>query len=399
MNTSPQHPTDPRLDRLRGAAAPRRHNARTIAALTTNPGCARRAVLDTAGVDKDALARHVGFPAPFGQSQFAITRGNAFEAQLKADGCAELLQLLRETLGLDLAEAAYTDLEDVGGVDTQEVRHRHSVQKLTHAADDSGTLFDHPLLRLPVAGEHVYLEPDLVAFAHEGVFHVVEIKSFAVIDGQADPDKVAAAAIQSAVYVLALRRLLGRDDVVSPDVVLVCPADFSNRPVATKVDVRKQLIILEHQLRRLTRVEALLDLLPPGLTLDLEPDERGHPTRSTAELTAALGTLDARYAPGCLSSCELGFFCRDEAGGRTDALGTSVREQLGGVETVAEALAIADGTWDVPDEQAEAAARLRASAPVYADALTGRAPAPTAVPALSVVPALPPAAPLPVVAP
>ena len=381
MNPLPQHARDPqltpdpRLARLRGTVPPRRHNARTIAALTTNPGCARRAVLDTAGVDKDALARQVGFPAPFGQSQFAITRGNAFEAQVKADGCAELLRLLRETLGLDLAEVAYADLNDVGGVDSQEVRHTYAAQRLTRP-DEPGTLFDHPLLRLPVAGQHVYLEPDLVAFQHDGLFHVVEIKSFPVIDGQADPGKVAAAAIQSAVYVLALRSLLERDGAhgaaVSPDVVLVCPENFSNRPVATKVDVRKQLIILEHQLRRLTRVEALLDLLPPGLTLDLAPDSSGQPTRPGAELTAALGTMDARYAPGCLSSCELGFFCRDEATGRTDALGTGVREQLAGVETVAEALAIADGTWEVPDDQAEAAALLRTSARVYEEALGAR---------------------------
>ena len=48
---------DARLDRLRGPVAPRRHNARTIAALTGNPGCTRRAVLDGAGVDKMILKR------------------------------------------------------------------------------------------------------------------------------------------------------------------------------------------------------------------------------------------------------------------------------------------------------------------------------------------------------
>ena len=71
-----------------------------------------------------------------------------------------------------------------------------------------GTMFDHPLLRLEVGGRHAYLEPDLIAFQVHGRFHVIEIKSFAVIDGRADGDKVAAAAIQSAVYVLALRDAL-----------------------------------------------------------------------------------------------------------------------------------------------------------------------------------------------
>ena len=65
------------------------------------------------------------------------------------------------------------------------------------------------LLRLEVGGRHAFLEPDLIAFRLGGQFRVIEIKSFPVIDGQADGAKVAAAAIQSAVYVLALRDALG----------------------------------------------------------------------------------------------------------------------------------------------------------------------------------------------
>ncbi|SHN47887.1 hypothetical protein [Cryptosporangium aurantiacum] len=368
MPKPPLPPPDPRLAVLRGGTPPKRHNARTIAALTTNPGCVRRAVLDTAGIDKDALARHLGFPAPFGQSSFAITRGNSFEAQVKADGCAELLTLLRDTLDLDLTEVAYTDLESVGDNTSEDVRNVYSEQQLAHAAGQGGgTLFDHPLLRLIVAGQSVYLEPDLVAFQHDGVFHIVEIKSFAVIDGQADPGKVAAAAIQSAVYVHALRHLLGRPEAVADEVVLVCPKDFSNRPVATKVDVRKQLIVLNHQLTRLENVDSLLNELPSGLSLGLDPDADGRPTRPVKELTATLDEMHARYAPDCLGHCELGFYCREEAAGYTDALGTAVREQLGGVDTVAEALALADGSWTGADHQAEVAAALRTTARVWTE--------------------------------
>ena len=108
-------PTEARLARLRGRMMPRRHDARTISALTANPGCVRRALMDAAGIDKQKLAAHAGYLAPFGQSEFAITRGNAFEAQVKDDGAAQLLTLLREVLGLDITEAHYTDLNDVGG--------------------------------------------------------------------------------------------------------------------------------------------------------------------------------------------------------------------------------------------------------------------------------------------
>ncbi len=364
--------TEARLDQIRGAVAPRNHNARTIAALTSNPGCARRAVMDAAGVDKQRLAAHAGFPAPFGQSQFAITRGNAFEAQVKANGCAELLRLLREQLGLPIPEVSYDDLEEVAGNTSADLRHARTRRLLARAAAsgaDAGTLFDHPLLRLEVGGRQVYLEPDLIAFQLYGQFHVVEMKSFAVIDGQADGEKVAAAAIQSAVYVLALRELLAGlgygPEKVSQDAVLVCPENFSNAPVATLLDVRKQLTVLRRQLSRLQRIDSLVGLLPPGLTFDLAIDDAGVARRPAADLAQAVRVVPARYAPECLA--------RDEARGATAALGRDVRDDLGAVDTVQAALGLADGTLAPSDEQAEAAALLQAAARLRRESLGGAA--------------------------
>lgn len=367
-----------RLAAIRGGGTTSRHNARTIAALTTNPGCARRAVLDCAGVDKQRLAAYIDYPARFGQSQFAITRGNAFEAQVKANGCAQLLQLLRERLDLEIPEVSYDDLESVAGRESQDVRYARSRALLTRAAaqvDGAGTLFDHPLLRLEVAGQQAYLEPDLIAFQHDGQFHVVEIKSFAVIDGQGDPGKVAAAAIQAAVYLLAMRELLGEagydPQVVSHDVVLVCPRDFSNQPMAVRVDVRKQLAVLRRQLSRMTRIDALLADLPATLSFDFAPDERGVPTRSPASLVAALEAVEARYSPECLASCELAYFCRHEARGCTAALGKSARDEVGGIERVETALAIARSQLAPAEDQQEAAELLRAAARLRAELMSG----------------------------
>lgn len=311
-------------------------------------------MLDAAGIDKTALAEAVEFPAAYGQSQFAITRGNAFEARMKADGCAELLRLLRDTLGLDLPdEVSYTDLDDVG--DDQDLRHAHARTHLTAPAGGPA-LYDHPLLKLRVAGQDVFLEPDLVAFQHNGRYHVVEIKSFPVIDRQADPAKVAAAATQAAVYVLALRTLLGDPDLVAHEIVLVCPADFGSRPVAVTVDVRRQLSVLEHQLGRMVRVDRILAGLPADLTFRLDLD------RPSNELGAAVSAVDPCYSPSCLSSCELAFFCRHEGRKRTASLGTNVRDDLGGVETVDEVLALAEGNDD-----SEVGTMIRTVARVYAE--------------------------------
>jgi hypothetical protein len=350
------------LDRLRGPAPAKRHNARTIAALTANPGCTRRAVLDAAGVDKPGLATHLGFPAPFGQSRFALARGNAFEAQLKADDGAALLELLSVALNRPIRAARYDDL---GADDDTTAAQRHTRTRELLAAAPGTALIDHPLLALDVAGHRVHLEPDLVAAQVDGRFHVVEIKSFAIIDGQADAASVSAAAVQAAVYVLALRRLLtelGRPaELVSHDVVLVCPENFAFRPVAVVLDVRKQLGTLTRQLTRLASVGDLIAGLPPDLTVDL--------ARPAADVAAAVRRLAARYAPDCLSTCDLGFFCRDEASGSTATLGRAVRDALGGIEDVDEVLGLAAGDRTPAPGQAEAAALLRAAARLRAEAL------------------------------
>jgi hypothetical protein len=350
------------LDRLRGQARPKRHNARTIAALTGNPGCTRRAVLDAAGIDKPRLAQQIGFPGKFGQSRFALARGNGFEAMLKADGCTLLLEALR-SVGISADHVGYDDLGDDAD-DTLAARHDRTRRLL--AAQARAALIDHPLLTLQVAGQTVFLEPDLIAFQVEGRLHVVEIKSFAIVDGQADSAKVSAAAVQAAVYVLALRRLLhelGHDEeLVSHDVVLVCPANFSLRPEAVVLDIRKQLATLRRQLSRLASVSSIVESLPDSVSFDL--------ALPVPALLSSLAAVEARYAPECLSTCELAAYCRHESAGTTAALGRPVRDALGGVSTVSEALALAAGDLAPAPEQEEAAALLQAAARLRAEALS-----------------------------
>jgi hypothetical protein len=350
------------LDRLRGAAKAKRHNARTIAALTGNPGCTRRAVLDAAGVDKPHLAETIGFPGSFGQSRFALARGNSFEAMLKADGCALLLEAL-SSVGVTADEVGYDDL----GVDDDDtLAARHDRTRALLATQARAALIDHPLLTLEVAGQTVFLEPDLIAFQGRGRLHVVEIKSFAIVDGQADSAKVAGAAVQAAVYVLALRKLLrslGHDEeLVSHDVVLVCPANFSLRPQAVVLDVRKQLATLRRQLTRLASVADLVAALPEAVSFDL--------ALPVPQLLESLAAVEARYAPECLSACELAVYCRHEASGTTAALGRPVRDALGGVPSVQVALQLAAGVPAPREELREAAALLQAAARLRAEALS-----------------------------
>jgi hypothetical protein len=350
MATTSMPERDERLDLLRGPVPPRPHDARTIAALTANPGCDRRAVLDAAGVDKRAVAERLGSGPRFGQSPFAISRGHAFEKLVKAEGGAILLRLLRETLGLDVGEHEWTDLGD-GDRKRRYERTRALFAAACANPDAPAVLADHPLLVLDVGGRTAYVEPDVVAFRVSGAstprWHLAEIKSFPMIDGRADPVKAGEAATQAAVYVLALQELmigLGLPaDLVATDVVLVCPRDFTNTPDAALVDVRRQLAAVRRQLNRMPSISALLDRLDPAVTFDLALDADGVPTREPADLARAVSTVPARYAPECVSRCEMAFHCRDEARahGSTDLLGRTVRDALGGVGTMHEVLELA----------------------------------------------------------
>ncbi|MGI5426069.1 hypothetical protein [Streptomyces sp. CA-179760] len=396
-----------RLAELRGPDVPAKAlDARALAALAANPGCARRAILDGAGVNKAALASALGAPSAFGQSQFALTRGNAFEARVKADGGAELLRLVHEKLDRAAeppTEARVPDLTATG----PQGRTARTALELREATAHPGvwTLLDHPMLALDVAGSPAFLEPDAVVVHPDGSWTVVEIKSFPLLDGSADPAKVGAAARQAAVYVLALeevakhlgtepegragdeeasgRRPEGSSTIVPSTpaeaprrrsaqgtapaprvrhrILLVCPRDFSNLPAASAVDIRKQRAVTARQLARLTRIEDIADELPEGTCFS--------PELPADELTAAVESVPATYAPECLSACELAFHCRGRSreAGAVTTLGRPARAELGGLETVEDVLAAARGEAGDPGDPAVAA--LRRAAALRAEAL------------------------------
>ncbi|MFH8575822.1 hypothetical protein OHB11_24420 [Streptomyces zaomyceticus] len=369
------------LAELRGPTVPPRPlDARALAALAANPGCRRRALLDGAGVDKSALAAKLGSPAPFGQSQFAIVRGNSFEAKVKADGGRELLRLI------GVEEPGTVSVPDLAAAGPQGRVARTALALREATGADGWTLLDHPLLALEVAGSPVYLEPDAVVVRPDGGWTVVEIKSFPMVDGAADASKVGAAARQAAVYVLALERVaaLTEGARVAQSVLLVCPKDFSNVPTASVVDVRKQRSVTRRQLARLTRIDEIAAALPEGVSFDVVE-------RSPEELTAAVECVPHQYAPECLAACELAFHCRSRAreADAVETLGRSVRGELGGLTTVGAVLAAARGEEGDPEDPAvaalrraralrqealgQAAARERAGSPGLVDSLEDRA--------------------------
>ncbi|MFF2205155.1 hypothetical protein [Streptomyces sp. NPDC058145] len=360
----PQHPSAPspgRLAVLRGPRPPQEYTARKITALTANPACSRRAVLDAAGVNKALLAQRLGHEPRFGQSPFAIRREQSFEALVKWGGYAELIRLLREQLGAPVEEAAVADLTEVGGDASLAVRAgetRRLLNRLAARADER-LILDRPVLTLEVAGQTAHIIPQALSHRTGGQFYVVEIRSFPAIDGQANPLAVAQTTKQAAVSVLALRQTFAElglaPETIAHEFLLICPKDFSNRPYGKLIDLRQELDSLRFQLSRLRRADDLAHALSPAATLDTE--------RPEAEIDATMRELDASFTPDCLSFCEMSRYCRDEATACASParLGGVVRNSLPGIDSTRTALGHLDGTSAPGPAEEAVIIRLRAA--------------------------------------
>lgn len=339
---------------IRGSLEKGRANARSVAALTDNPGCTRRRVLDAASVKSYELAERLGYPVTRGQSPFAITTGKRFEDRLKERSDYKLLvEVLQPFVQLPAEGLTIVDLDrDVKGRGTARLdeRARRTDEVLVKIArGDAGAphIVDHPVLVFDLAGTNVYLEPDALAFRVGNHLELVEIKSYAVIDGQADPSKLAATSRQSAVYVLALRATLARlgfdPALLASSVILVAPRNFGRTPVAHRVPLQKKLAALQRVLRALPKTSAVVEDLPDGFTLDVDPTAAMTEAERRAALEAAVRSLPMLYVPECLAGCDMARFCREQAIQDDDParLGRAARDNLAGVHTLADALRLA----------------------------------------------------------
>jgi len=345
------------LAALRGPLPVKLPNARTLAAIRANPACNARRVLDAAGVDKAALAARLGRPVPEEQSKFALQRGNRFERLVKDDNYAELIRLLRE-VGYPVEAVRVLPLRDLYPIGSRNpslalakraAETKNAIIAMAEAKADAYNLIDGGALEWDFGGAIARLEADGIAWRIGDQIRVVEVKSFPVVDGRADPEKVGGAAWQTAVYVAALIDLLqaeGLDpSVVSTEVLLVCAKNTSLVPTVEKIDVSRQVRTLRRMLARRATIPTILAALPPGVTLDTtgmsDEDAAGH-------IAEVLDTLGTNYEASCLSTCPLALHCRETA--RASGNPACAGLDLGSVRSIGRALELANGA---PPDSAE----------------------------------------------
>lgn len=363
------------LERIRGTLPRARANARSVAAMTQNPGCTRRRVIDSAGVAAHQLAEHLGHPTPRGQSPFAIEGGNRFEDRLKRrSGYGLLVDALAPYV--DLPKPPALIVEDVNRVgrlkdseawmDARVRRTDEALARIARGDLDAPHIVDHPVLRFDLAGVTVNLEPDALAYRVGDKLELVEIKSYPIIDGQADPAKLSATAGQAAVYHMALRATLARlgfdPELLEWSVILVAPRNFGRTPVAHRIPLKKKSMALARVLRAVPRTGDVLKGLPHDLTFDIDPTGDLEDDAMRSALTAAVSSVSAFYVPECVQNCDMAKFCRSEAWGNDDParLGREARDNLAGVHSLADSLRLATSDDDeVEPGLADVAGALR----------------------------------------
>lgn len=363
------------MDRVRGSLPRAPANARSVAALTQNPGCTRRRVIDSAGVAAHQVAEQLGHPTLRGQSPFAIEGGNRFEERLKRRSGYELLVDALAPF-VDLPKPPNLIVEDVNNVGRLEnaqawinARARRTDDALTRIARggaDAPHVVDHPVLRFDLAGVTVNLEPDALAFRVGDKLELVEIKSYPIIDGQGDPGKLSATAGQAAVYHIALRATLERlgfdPELLEWSVILVAPRNFGRTPVAHRIPLKKKSMALTRVLKAVPKTADVLTALPEGFTFDVDPGGDVDDEAERAALTAAVSSVKAFYVPECVQNCDMAKFCRNEAWSNDDParLGREARDNLAGVHSLADSLRLARSTpTEVEDELVDVAEALR----------------------------------------
>lgn len=358
----------PLLDALATALPTRGATARSTAALLNNPRCVRRAVLDAARVDLGGIASTLGAPTQFGQSPFALGQGNRFEQRVKAEGYSALVASVNELLGIfdDIETLRTVNLERVatGGRSLIEARAEATADVLVTIAtgpDDAPHVVDHGVTTLEVGGTRVFLEQDAFAFREGERLRICEVKGFPIIDGRADPEKVGAAARQTAVYLASIQDTLAARNldpaVVSDEVILICPRNFSVQPVAARVDVSRELRALRRQLRRRTEIGAIVEgveaaAMAAGIdirSLASRLDASGE--HASPIVSQLVEQLPYAYAPACLSECDLGRHCRNcaEAADDPRRLGGAVVDLVPADASVSAVISLADDPTPSPD--------------------------------------------------
>lgn len=348
----------PEPDELRQEA--RRNTRGRFEQWAKNPTCEANTLSAVHNVRLDKAAEAVGLGVTFGQSPFAIARGNRFEAGLFYDDAQKLRQALERKHCLPEGSSGFLDLRlklnrgtRVTTVDQALRETEEWLRRIAGSLSEAESIVAAPMIKIPkgVILPEALLIIDAVTVTAgvdgRACITVGEVKVFPDRGGHTDPQQLASARAQAGIYEHALRlavAALGFADElqIATHGFLVFTWPGSNSPsVRAGEDLTYQAIRAERGFDRLEQVAL-------GLVRD-DDFSADNPALVQRVLEAPTD-----YSEACLSFCDLAPRCHATAL-QADApivLGGEVARLLGET-TVSRALELMAGLDPADDREAD----------------------------------------------
>jgi hypothetical protein len=361
---------------------------------STNLQCGTAAAAFAARVDLDRLLVGTDYQVEFEQSPFMRSRGQMVEAKVRENGYAELIPILRETLGFSTTEVSARNLKqgyppNDRGLLLRATETRHIISEILRGDLTAPNILEGAVLEAHLGPYTARFEADAIGARLGPVLHGLEVKSWPVVDGRADdPGKAAEALRQLGFYLFLLRLLvddLGTDpDIVSSTGLLVTPRNVGLTPLVGSVrDLDREIAI----------AQATVDRLPDVRDYAHVPASEGFGPVSAGgglgvqerldRLDALTDTFGTHYQTSCLTSCGNAKFCRAKlhASGDPSLCGQAIVRFLPRVPSLRRAADLGAGAPPTDEETTSGAAELLARAGAL---YTERAPeSPPAVPGVA----------------
>jgi len=347
----------PELDEIRQEA--RRNTRGRFEQWAKNPTCDANTLSAVHNVRLDKAAKAIGLDVSFGQSPFAIARGNRFEAGLFWDDALKLRAALECRGCLPDTSVGFLDLrlKMNGGARIRSVDHALEeteawLRRIAAEPATAESIAAAPMMKIPkgviLPEALLIIDAVTVTTTDDGRARVTvgEVKVFPDRGGHTDPQQLASARAQAGVYEHAMR--LAVDALGLADEIDIATHGFlvftwpgSNSPsVRANEDLTYQAIRAERGFERLEEVAL-------GVVRD-DDFSADNPALIQRVLDAPTD-----YSEACLAFCDLAPRCHARALAADDAivLGGEVARFLGDT-TISRALELMAGVE--PDDDREA---------------------------------------------
>lgn len=355
-----------RVDETREEA--RRNTRGRFEQWAKNPTCEANTISAVHNVRLDKAAQRAGIPVSFGQSPFALARGNTFEAGLFYNDAARIREALERKKCIPVGAAGFLDLrlkmnggKVISSVDEALAKTTEWLRELADPESTPVSIVAAPMVKIPrgvILPEAILIiDVATVTASSDGrrLITVGEVKVFPDRGGHTDPHQVATARAQAGLYRRAFELAIA--DLHIDDTVAISPTGFlvftwpgSNQPsIRANEDLTYQAIRAERGFARLEEVAA-------GIVREED---------WSADLPFLLDrVLDAptSYSEACLSFCDLAPRCHADAlaGDSALLLGDDAKRLLGET-TLTRAVELLNGAVANDEREEDLARQLQVS--------------------------------------